>query len=161
MSRGLSPTLFPYRRYTQMAENNAVCSICGKAYHLCLSCSDAMKLHPWKTYTDTQECFKVFQVVRGFSTGVYTKDEAREKLQNVDLKDINSFRPHIKKIVKDILKEEKVAVETTVEAAEKIKSTVVEDVAKIAEVKVEETKIADDVVKPTVSRKRNYKVEAE
>ena len=137
-----------------MAENNAVCSICGKAYHLCLSCSDAMKLHPWKTYTDSQECFKVFQVVRGFSTGVYTKDEAKEKLQNVDLKDINSFRPHIKKIIKDVLKEDKVVVETT----EKIENTVVED---IAEVKVEETKTVEDVVKPTVSRKRNYKVENE
>lgn len=140
-----------------MAENNAVCSICGKAYHLCLSCSDAMKLHPWKTYTDTQECFKVFQVVRGFSTGVYTKDEAKEKLQNVDLKDVNSFRPHIKKIVKDILKEEKVVVENT----EKIENTVVEDVVEISEIKVEETESAENVVKPTVSRKRNYKVEAE
>ena len=127
-----------------MAENNAVCSICGKAYHSCLSCSDAMKLHPWKIYTDTQECFKVFQVVRGFSTGVYTKGEAKEKLQNVDLKEINSFRPHIKKIVKDILKEEKAVVKT----AKKIENTV-----------VEETKIIEDVVKPTVSRKRNYNVE--
>lgn len=140
-----------------MAENNAVCSICGKAYHLCLACSDAMKLHPWKTYTDTQECFKVFQVVRGFSTGVYTKDEAKEKLQNVDLKDVDTFRPHIKKIVKDILKEEKVVVETT----EKIENTVVADVSEIAEIKVEETKIAEKVIKPTVSRKRNYKVESE
>ena len=123
-----------------MAENNAVCSICGKPYYLCLSCSSAMKLHPWKTYTDTQECFKVFQVVRGFSTGVYTKDEAKEKLQNVDLKDVNSFRPHIKKIVKDILKEEK----TVVKTVEIIENTVVED-----------------VVKSTVSRKRNYKVDNE
>lgn len=137
-----------------MAENNAVCSICGKAYHLCLSCSDAMKLHPWKTYTDSQECFKVFQVVRGFSTGVYTKDEAKEKLQNVDLKDLNSFRPHIKKIVKDILKEDKVVIKT----AEKIENTVVEDVT---EVKVEETETIENVVKPTVSRKKNYKVETE
>ena len=137
-----------------MAENNAVCSICGKAYHLCLSCSDAMKLHPWKTYTDSQECFKVFQVVRGFSTGVYIKDEAKEKLQNVDLKNLDSFRPHIKKIVKDILKEDK----AVVEIAEKITNTVVEDVVGV---KVEETENLENVVKPTVSRKRNYKVEVE
>ena len=138
-----------------MAEkNNSVCSICGKEYYVCLSCSDAMKLHPFKSFTDTAEHFKVFQVVRGFLTGVYTKDEAKEKLQNVDLKDINSFRPHIKKIIKDVLKEDKVVVETT----EKIENTVVED---IAEVKVEETKTVEDVVKPTVSRKRNYKVENE
>ena len=137
--------------------NNAVCSICGKAYHLCLSCSDTIKLRPWKTYTDTQECFKVFQVVRGFSTGVYTKDEAKEKLQNVDLKDINSFRPHIKKIVKDILKEEKVVVKT----AEKIENTVVENVTEITEIKAEEVEVAENVVKPTVSRKKNYKVDNE
>ena len=123
-----------------MAENNAVCSICGKEYRMCLSCSDAMKLHPWKIYTDTSECFKVFQVVRGFSTGVYTKDEAREKLQSVDLKDINSFRPHIKQIVKDILKEENAVVNT----AEKIENTVVENVACVNV----------DVVKPTLSRKK-------
>lgn len=121
-------------------KNNAVCSICGKEYHICLSCSDAMKLHPWKIYTDTQECFKVFQVVRGFSTGVYTKDEAREKLQNIDLKDINSFRPHIKKIVKDILREENRVAKTI----EKMEGAV-----------------AEDIVKPTVLRKRNNKMETE
>lgn len=142
-----------------MAEkNNSVCSICGKEYYACLSCSDAMKLHPWKIYTDTQECFKVFQVVRGFSTGVYTKDEAKEKLQNVDLKNVDSFRPHIKKIVKDILKEEKVVVKTT----EKIENTVVENIAEdVAEVKVEKTEMAKNIVRPTVSRKRNYRVETE
>ena len=142
-----------------MAENNAVCSICGKAYHLCLSCSDAIKLHPWKIYTDSQECFKVFQVVRGFSTGVYTKDETREKLQSVDLSNLESFRPHIKKIIKDVLKEDKA--EVVVESTEEIENTVVEDVV---EVKVEETKIiknVEDIAKSTVSRKRNYKVETE
>lgn len=134
-----------------MAENNAICSICGKAYYLCLSCSDAMKLHPWKTYTDSQNCFQVFQVVRGFSTGVYTKDEAKKKLQNVDLKDINSFRPHIKKIVKDILKEDKPIVRA-VEEAESVKETVETEVAEVKEEKVE---------KPIVSRKRNFKIETE
>lgn len=131
-----------------MEKNNAVCKICGKPYYACMSCADSIKAHPWKAFTDTANCYKVFQVVRGFSTGVYTKDEAREKLQNIDLKDIESFRPHIKKIVKDILKEDKVVVET----AEKIENTV------IAEVKVEET---ENAVKPIYSRKRSYKVEAE
>ena len=138
-----------------MAEkNNAVCSICGKEYYACLSCSDAMKLHPFKSFTDTAEHFKVFQVVSGLSTGVYTKDEAKEKFKNIDLKDIETFRPHIKKIVKDVLREEKAIAKTS----EKIENTVVEDVA---EVKVEETEIAENIVKPTVSRKRNYKVDTE
>lgn len=136
-----------------MAEkNNAVCSICGKGYYACMSCADTMKLHPWKTYTDTQECFKVFQVVRGFSTGVYTKEEAKEKLQNVDLKDVDSFRPHIKKIIKDILKEN--------EVVEKVENNViVEDIVKVDE--TDESTKTENVIKTAYSRKRNYKVENE
>ena len=146
-----------------MAEkNNAVCSICGKEYYACLSCSDTMKLHPYKSFTDTAEHFKVFQVVRGLSTGVYTKDEAKEKFKNIDLKDIETFRPHIKKIIKDVLKEDKV--EVVVEVTEEIENTVVEDVVEDEEVNVEETEISEvikDVVKSTVSRKRNYKANDE
>lgn len=138
-----------------MAEkNNAVCDVCGKEYYVCLSCSDAMRLHPYKSFTDTAEHFKVFQVVKGFLTGVYTKDEAREKFKNIDLKDMDSFKPHIKKIIKDVLKEDK----TVVKVVEKIENTVVKD---IEEVKVEKTETVEDVVKPTVSRKRINKMETE
>ena len=131
-----------------MAEkNNATCKICGKPYYVCMACSGSMKAHPWKAFTDSVNCYQVFQVVRGLSTGVYTKDEAKEKLQNVDLKDVDSFRPHIKKIVKDIIKEEKVVVET----AEKIENKVVEDVV--------EVKNTDNNVRPTTFRKKFNKVE--
>lgn len=95
-----------------MAEkNNATCSICGKDYYMCMSCKDSIELHPFKRFTDTSEHYKVFQVVRGFSTGVYSKDEAKEKFKNIDLSDLESFRPHIKNIIKDILREEKPAIE--------------------------------------------------
>lgn len=113
-------------------KNNATCSICGKPYYVCMSCKDSMNLHPFKSFTDTAEHYKVFQVVRGYNTGIYTKDEARVKFENVDLQDLESFRPHIKQIVKDILKEETTKV-TTEEA----------------------------VVAAPVSRKRNYKVKEE
>ena len=125
-----------------MAEKkNATCKICGKPYYICMSCSDSMKAHPWKIFTDTSEHYKVFQVVRGLSTGVYTKDEAKEKFKNIDLKDIESFRPHIKDIIKDVLKEE-----------EKV------DVEKVA---TEEVAIDEVVKKTTVSRKKNYRAETE
>lgn len=115
-------------------KNNATCSICGRGYHKCLSCKDSMRLHPWKDVTDTAECYKVFQVVKGFSTGVYTKDEFKSKLKNIDLSDLENFRDHIKALIKDVLKEEPVV-----------------------EV-VEETPVVE---KTTASRKRNYKVEEE
>ena len=114
-----------------MKKNNAYCAICGNPYHVCMSCLDSMRLSPWKIHTDTSEHFKVYQVVHGFTSNVYGKDEAKIKLKNIDLRDMKSFRPNIKEIIKDILKED----------------TVVEN--------------AEDIIKSTVSRKRNYKANNE
>lgn len=87
---------------------NAYCTVCGNGYHLCLSCKDKMKLQPWKAFTDTAEHYKIHQIIHGFSTKVYTKDEVRSKLKNVDLSDLETFKPNIKAIIKDILKEKSV-----------------------------------------------------
>lgn len=108
-----------------MAEKiNASCSICGKGYYKCLSCQSEIKAMPWKQYTDTSEHYKIFQVIRGYNTGVYTKDEAKEKLQAIDLSDLNELRDNIKKIIKDIMKEDK----KIVKDAEKIEEPIVESV---------------------------------
>ena len=130
---------------TQMAEkHNATCSICGNGYHVCLSCKDSVQLQPWKIHCCSADCYKVYQVVRGFSTGVYTKDEFKSKLKNVDLSNLDGYRKHIKDLIKDALKEEK-----------KIEEIVVEDT--LGEQKVEQ-KIIE---KPYYSKKRNYKMETE
>lgn len=109
---------------------NATCSICGNGYHLCLSCKDSMRLHPWKMHTDSASCYQVFQVVKGYSTGVYNKEEFKSKLKNIDLSNLENYRDHIKSLIKDVLKEDR---------KEKI---VVDEVASIV---------------PT-SRKKSYKV---
>lgn len=102
-----------------------------------------MKLHPWKDVTDTAECYKVFQAVKGYSTGVYTKDDFKSKLKNIDLSDLENYRDHIKVLIKDTLKEnkpvkEKPVVEASVEETVNVEIPVVE--------------------KTTVSCKKNYKV---
>lgn len=133
-----------------MAEkNNAYCAICGSPYHVCMSCIDSMRLSPWKIHTDTSEHFKVYQIIHGFTSSVYSKDEARIKLKNVDLRDLESFKPNIKEIIKDILKEETVIEPVVVEIAES-EDNMVEDVEK-----------TENIVKPVIPRKRNYKVEEE
>lgn len=100
-----------------MAEKyNATCSICGNPYYVCMSCKDSIQLHPYKIFTDTSEHYKVFQVVRGYSTGIYNKDEFRSKLKNIDLSDLDSYLPHIKDLIKDALKEETVVEASVVES---------------------------------------------
>lgn len=130
-------------------KNNAVCDVCGRGYYVCLSCSDAMKLHPFKRFTDTAEHFKVFQAVKGYLTGVYTKDEFKSKLQNIDLSDLDSYREHIKTLIKDTLKKDEV-IEVEVPIV-----PIVEEVA------TEETFDEMVVKKPVYSRKRNYKTDTE
>lgn len=88
-----------------MAEqNNAVCVICGKGYYKCVSCSNGLATTPWKTHTDTSEHYKIFQILRGETTGVYTKEEAKARLQNVDLSDVDTFTEHIKNRINNIMK---------------------------------------------------------
>ena len=130
-----------------MAEkHNATCSICGGGYHVCHSCKDSIQLQPWKIHCCSADCYKVFQVVRGHSTGVYTDDEFKAKLQNIDLSNLDSYREHIKNIIKNALKED-----------------VVEDVPTIVMETVVDCAPTEKMVieKPVVSRKRNCKVEEE
>lgn len=137
-------------------QNNATCSICGSSYHLCIHCKDAMKLSPWKIHCCSSECYKVFQIVKGFNSGVYTKEEAKEKFENVDLRNLGNFIPHIKKIVKDILKEEKkevVEIVEKVDIVDEVKADEVDSAIIKEEIPV--------VEKTTYSRKRNYKVNDE
>ena len=115
-------------------KNNAICSICEKPYHKCLSCRDSMKLQPWKMYTDSAEHYKVFQAVRGYNTGVYTKDEFKSKLKNIDLSDLENYKENVKALIKDVLKDEELVDETVL---------------------VEEEAIVET---PVHSRKRSYKV---
>ena len=122
-----------------MAEKyNATCSICGNKYHACYSCKDSIQLQPWKLHCCSVDCYKAFQVVRGFSTGVYTKDEFKSKLKNIDLSNLENYREHIKALIKDALKEDKPVVETVMDLT------------------------VDEIIeKPIFSRKRSYKVNDE
>ena len=86
-------------------ELNATCAICGNRYHTCVTCKSVMELNPWKIHTDTSEHFKIYQIIHGYSVGVYTKKEANSKLKMVDLSDFENLRDNIKDIINDIMHE--------------------------------------------------------
>ena len=135
-----------------MAEkNNATCSICGSGYHVCHSCKDSIQLQPWKIHCCSVDCYKTYQTVRGFSTGVYTKKEFKSKLNNLDLSNLENYREHIKLIIKDVLKEE------TVETEIKTENKKVEDVEMVNT----EDDVTVEEVKTVYSRKRNFKANNE
>ena len=148
-------------------KNNATCSICGRPYHLCVSCKDMMSLSPWKIHTDTSEHYKIYQVIHGFNTGVYTKEEAKSKLQKVDLSDFDSLRENIKNIIQDIMKEDKKIVETVVKTIDlsndfNMAEDTTENVVDVIEDIVEDTDVSvSDDLKTVRKRKSSKVVETE
>lgn len=103
------------------------CAICGKKYEACYSCGRKDPSLSWKNLCDTAEHYKIFQIVNGYTAGVYTKEEAAKKLKNVNLSDLNSLRDNIKAIIKSIQSEPKQP-----------------KVHKVAEAKTDDEKVADD-----------------
>lgn len=80
---------------------NATCAICGKPYHMCYSCKGNQNAI-WKRHCDTAEHYKIYQLVHGYTTGLYTDAEAAAKLKNIDVSDVDELRPHIRDIIKKI-----------------------------------------------------------
>lgn len=66
-----------------MSTEMATCLICRKPYKVCLSCKEKLKLKPWKTITDTEECWKIYFTLKQYNTGKITREQARENLNSI------------------------------------------------------------------------------
>lgn len=95
-----------------MQKHNTQCSICGKSYYVCSSCNDTKHLNPWKIHTDTSEHYKIYQILHGYTIGIYNANEAKSKLDNVDLKDFDTYRDNIKEQINRIINNSKKTVKT-------------------------------------------------
>lgn len=65
-----------------------------------------MNLSPWKSHTDSPEHYKIFLLVKGYSTGVLNKKDCFNRLKNIDISDINSYKNEVKKVLEEILNSE-------------------------------------------------------
>lgn len=91
---------------------NAKCAICDKKYHLCKTCEDVKTFSPWRTVTDTIDCYKIFLVLSEY-TKTKNKVQAKKELSTCSLKEKDTFAPHIKTAIDEILAEPEVKVETS------------------------------------------------
>lgn len=91
---------------------NATCSICSKKYHLCKSCEDIESFSPWRTVTDTIDCYKIFLVLSEY-TKTKNKEQAKKELSTCNLKEKDVFAPHIKVAIDEIMAEPEVEVKTS------------------------------------------------
>lgn len=91
---------------------NAKCAICDKKYHLCKTCEDVKTFSPWRTVTDTIDCYKIFLVLSEY-TKTKNKEQAKKELSTCNLKEKDTFAPHIKAAIDEIMAEPEVKVETS------------------------------------------------
>lgn len=89
-----------------MNEEYSKCVICGKEYHSCLSCKEQKELKPWKLVTDSIEHYKIFLVLKDYSNEKITKEDAKEKLSNINY-NIKELKKNVREDILKILKEEK------------------------------------------------------
>ena len=132
-------------KYSDMQELIAISDFMITDYSSCMFDMMYMKkpcllyMSDFKEYTERERNL-YFNIKELPFLKVYTEDEALLKLKNVDLSDLETFKPNIKAIIKGILEREK--------TKEKIAKKV-------------ETEEKTVVEKPAYSRKRNYKAETE
>lgn len=83
-------------------QEKATCVVCGKQYKVCLSCKDQIRLKPWRSITDTIDCYKIFLAITQYNNGYISKDEAKKQLESIkfDEKDLSeSTRNKVKEIM--------------------------------------------------------------
>nr|DAO66548.1 MAG TPA: hypothetical protein [Caudoviricetes sp.] len=83
-------------------KNNATCSICGKPYELCRSCS-SLNFKSWRAVTDDINCYKIYLILAEYND---TKDHitAKQRLEKCDLTELRSYPIHIKIVIQEIFK---------------------------------------------------------
>lgn len=63
---------------------NAVCAVCGKAYHVCNACRKT-NTRSWRMVTDTVECYQIYMIVHDHTYGTITGEKARDLLASCAL----------------------------------------------------------------------------
>lgn len=103
---------FCERNYYMSLENNAICAICGKPYRVCHTCQNIKTYTPWRTVTDTLPHYTIYLAIYEYNK---TKDKAKakEELLKCDLSELDSFDKDVKKVINEILGENKKTVNTT------------------------------------------------
>lgn len=80
-------------------ENNAICSICGKPYHLCNTCKDQLSFKPWRSVVDTINHYKIYMAIAEYTNKHINKATAKEMLEKCDISDYKTFTPDIVKAI--------------------------------------------------------------
>lgn len=120
---------------SKIREENATCIVCGKKYHLCIACERSKATwKPWKMITDTENCYEIYKVLNDYNFNKISKEEAKILLEQLDLKNVNTYKEKVKNTIKEIMKRKRNS-----KIEEKI-----EEIEKVEEVKIKENVLEEN-----------------
>ena len=79
------------------------CTLCGRAYKYCNSCSKD-KLKPvWYNLFDRENCKDIFQALNDYNFELITKEEAAQRLNQCDLSEVDKLSENYRQEIADVL----------------------------------------------------------
>ncbi len=90
---------------------------------------------------DTENCYEIYKVLNDYNFNKISKEEARNLLERLDLKNVDTFKENVKRKIKEIMKRKKTSkVEKTIEVEdvvqeEKIEENITEEIIETVEEK--------------------------
>ena len=86
-----------------MKDLDSACGICGKSYKVCKTCRDTKMWYSWRTVCDTPEHYAIFLVLNAYTNKEITKDDAKARLEKMNLEGYESFIPGVVAEINEIL----------------------------------------------------------
>lgn len=84
---------------------NHKCVICGLDYYACNQCDELNGVGSWHKFCESQEHYKIYQVLQWFKESLITSEEAKEHLHKCHLENLNDFRIDVQQLIHSIIDE--------------------------------------------------------
>lgn len=92
-----------------MAKLNRVCCTCGEKYSYCTDCYEDRHLETWHIMFHDENCKKIFDALNRHFYKHITTEDAIKLLKMCDLSNFDNLNDDIKKDIKDVMSQDKVA----------------------------------------------------
>ena len=103
-----------------MARRDRKCLCCGTKYSYCPTCSVDKTKPTWMTEFCSESCKELFETATKYNLKKLTKDEAKEVIKTLELKEKSAYVECVQRDLENILAEEPAVKEETAEEELKV-----------------------------------------
>lgn len=86
-----------------MAKSNRICFLCGKKYSYCNTCGSDINKPSWYTMWCSETCKDLDRILAAHTMQQITTEEAKNKIENLKLNNINFIDENVKKHYNEIM----------------------------------------------------------